>query len=94
MSEDINDLTIEYEEDGKILTRELDKVILSKGAWATLIFRYQTWTEKNQAYSEDKYVIQRYRKTGGVYKRQSKFNISNSAQAQKIIDALSGWIED
>ena len=41
MSETPDDITIEYEEDGQILVRELDKVILSKGAWTTLLFRYQ-----------------------------------------------------
>jgi hypothetical protein len=29
---------------------------------------------------------------GGEYKQQSKFNISSSAQAKKLIDALQTWI--
>ena len=43
MVSDVNDLTINYEEDGVLVVKELDKQILSKGAWATLIYRYQQW---------------------------------------------------
>ncbi len=39
MSEHVDELSIQYEEDGEVLVRELDKVILSKGAWATILFR-------------------------------------------------------
>ena len=41
MSSTPDEITIEYEESGQILIKELDKVILSKGAWTTILFRYQ-----------------------------------------------------
>ena len=41
MASDVDELTVNYEEGGELLSREMDKVILSKGAWATIIFRYQ-----------------------------------------------------
>ena len=43
MSSTIDDLTIQYEENGTVLVKELDKAVLTKGAWATLVFRYQQW---------------------------------------------------
>lgn len=86
-------LTVEYEENGQILTKELDKVILSKGAWTTILFRYQELDTDTDAYGPDKYTIRRYRKSGGEYRMQSKFNISSSDQARKIVEALSGWLE-
>ncbi len=43
MSETIDDLTIAYSEDGTETTRELGKEVLSKGAWTTIMFRYQDW---------------------------------------------------
>lgn len=92
MNETIDDLTVEYEENGQLLIKELDKAILSKGAWATVLFRYQQWQPDTDDYGPDKYVIQRYKKSGGEYKRQSKFNISSSDQARKIVDALSAWL--
>lgn len=94
MSDRVEDLTVEYEENGQILVKELDKVILSKGLWATVLFRYQDWQPSKQTYGADKYVIRRYQKSGGEYRQKSKFVISSAEQAKKIIAALQGWIED
>ena len=94
MAEKVEDLTIEYVEDGVTVTKELDKVILSKGAWSTVIFRYQDIDRAKEEYGPEKYSIRRYRKQNGEYRQQSKFNISSKEQAQKIIDALSGWMVD
>lgn len=92
MNESVEDLTVEYEENGQLLIKELDKVVLSKGAWATLLFRYQEWRPETGDYGPDRYVIRRYKKSGGEYRNQSKFTISSADQARKIVDALTGWI--
>ncbi|MDO5484584.1 MAG: hypothetical protein Q4F27_06705 [Desulfovibrionaceae bacterium] len=92
MNETIDDLTVEYEENGQILIKELDKVVLSKGAWSTILFRYQEWRPESSDYGPDKYVIRRYKKMGGEYRQQSKFTISSADQARKIVDALQGWL--
>lgn len=92
MNETIDDLTINYEENGQLLIKELDKAPLSKGANVTIVFRYQEWRPEQDCYGPDKFVIQRYRKLGGEYKRQSKFNISSVNQARKLVEALSGWL--
>ena len=94
MNETVDDLTVEYEENGQILVKEIDKVILSKGSWATVLFRYQNYQPESGDYGPDKYVIQRYKKTGGEYRRQSKFNISGAEQARKIVNALSAWLSN
>ena len=91
MAENVDDITIDYEEDDVLIVKELDKVILSKGAWSTIIFRYQQWDRKKQEYGPDRYTIRRYRKLHGNYQAQGKFNISSKDQAQKIIDALQKW---
>ena len=93
MSADVKELTVTYEEDGVETTRELDKVILSQGTWATIIFRYQDLNRQKQEYGPDKYTIRRYQKRNGEYRLQSKFNISNTDQAKKIIEALQKWID-
>ena len=94
MAETLEDLTVEYEENGRVLVKELDKVPLTKGAWATIVFRYQQLDPQTDTYGPDKYVIQRYKKVGGEYRRQSKFNISSSEQAQKLVNILAGWLAD
>jgi hypothetical protein len=92
MASEIDQISINYEEDGVLIVKELDKVILSRGAWATILFRYQQWEAAKNAYSGDRFTIRRYRKVKGNYMQQSKFNISSADQAKKIVDALSQWI--
>lgn len=93
MSERAEDLTVSYTEDGIETTRELDKVILSKGSWTTILFRYQEWDRAKGDYGPEKYSIRRYQKRSGEYRQQSKFNISSRAQAEGLIKALQGWLE-
>ncbi|MEJ2453783.1 MAG: hypothetical protein P8103_06445 [Candidatus Thiodiazotropha sp.] len=85
------ELTISYTEDGTEIVKELDKVILSKGAWTTILFRYQEWDRAKGAYGPDKYSIRRYQKRSGEYLPKSKFNISSKDQAKAIIEALQAW---
>lgn len=94
MSANIDELTISYSEGGIELVRELDKAILTKGAWTTIIFRYQDWDRAKEAYGPDRYTIRRFQKRNDRYQPKAKFNISSADQARKIIAALQGWIED
>ncbi|MFB1489487.1 MULTISPECIES: hypothetical protein [unclassified Thiocapsa] len=94
MAERIEDLTVTYTEDGIDTTKEIDKVVLSKGSWTTILFRYQDWDRAKEAYGPDKYTIRRYQKRSGEYRQQSKFNISSRAQAQALVEALQGWLTD
>ncbi len=93
MSESIDELTVNYEEDGILTTEELDKKVLSKGAWSTILFRFRVWDFKADAYGPDKYTIRRYQKRNGVYQQKSRFNISSVDQAKKIIDVLTEWVD-
>ena len=94
MFSDIDDITIDYEEDGVQVVQELDKVVLSRGAWVTIIFRYRQWEQAKGDYGPDRFTIRRYRKMNDEYRQQAKFNISSLDQARKIVEALSAWIED
>jgi len=88
----VDDLTVNYEEEGVLVVEELDKVILSRGAWATVIFKYRQWQRGKGDYGPERFTIRRYRKIGGEYRQQAKFNISSVDQARKIIEALSAWV--
>ncbi len=93
MSETIDDLTIAFTEDGTETVKELGKEVLSKGAWTTILFRYQEWDRTKQVWGADKYSIRRYQKRNNQYWMKSKFNISSDDQARKIIETLSGWVK-
>ena len=94
MASTVDELTITYTEDGVDIAKELDKEILSKGAWSTVIFRYQEWNRAKGEYGGDKYSIRRYQKRNGEYMQKSKFNISSRDQAKNIIAALEKWTEE
>jgi hypothetical protein len=94
MASDVNDITIKFEENNIVKVKELDKVILTKGAWATLMFKYQQWNAKDEKYGPDCYSIRRYQKRSGNYMQKSKFNISSKDQAKKIIEVLQTWTSE
>jgi hypothetical protein len=92
MAENIDDLTVNYEdEEGKLLVKELAKEVLTKGSWSTIMFLYQDYDSRKESYSDPKVTIRRYRKSGGQFRQQSKFNISSGKQALQIVDILRKW---
>lgn len=92
MADKIEDLTVNYEEGGVQLVKELDKIVLSRGAWSTVLYRYQEWDAKSGDFGPEKYTIRRYQKRYGEFKQKSKFNISSKDQAAKLVEALQSWI--
>ena len=92
MATTIDELTVNYTEDGVLVVKELDKEVLSKGAWSTVLYRYQDWDRRKEAYGPEKYTIRRYQKRNGEFIQKSKFNVSSRAQAEKIIEVLQAWI--
>lgn len=93
MSDNVDELTVNYEEDGTLVVKELDKEVLTKGSWATLLFRYQEFDQAKGEFGPDKFTIRRYQKRNGQYQAKAKFNISSVAQAEKIVETLSKWIK-
>ena len=89
----LDEISIEFENNGVISPKEVNREVLSKGAWSTIMFLYQDYDYKKEEYGELKVSIRRYQKKSGKYIQQSKFNISSAKQAGKIIEALKGWYE-
>ncbi len=94
MASDVNDITIQYEEEGQVLVQQLDKEILTKGAWATILFRYKNWSRAKNEFAKEMFTIRRYQKRNGEYLPKSKFNISSAEQAKKIITTLEKWVDE
>jgi hypothetical protein len=91
MSDAIDQLTVNWEEDGELRVKELKKHVLSKGAWATLMFLYQEYDKKTNEFRPPKITIRRYRKRNDQYMYQSKFNISSEAQGKEIARVIEEW---
>jgi hypothetical protein len=92
MTETIDDLTIAFTEDGVEKVRELGKEVLSKGAWTTILYKYEEWVPSKETFGPVKYSIRRYQKRNNAYWQKSKFNISSDDQARKIVDILNDWM--
>jgi len=91
VAETVDELTINYEDNGDLLVKELDKEILTKGAWTTIMFLYQDLDRKTKEYGIKKISIRRYKKVSGVYRQQSKFNIGSEKQAKQIVETINKW---
>jgi len=92
MAERIEELTFDYRNEENVLVRrEVDRAVLSKGAWATIMYLYQDLDRRAGTYKPAKVSIVRYRKNNGVYRKQSSFNISSEKQGRAIMEVLDRW---
>jgi hypothetical protein len=91
MAEGAEDFSYNYEDEGKLVREELKKEILTKGAWATVMFLFRELDRKSDKWGPPKISIVRFKKAGGVYRKQSSFNISSEKQARQIISTMEKW---
>jgi hypothetical protein len=71
--------------------KQLDKVVLTKGSWSTLMFLYQELDKASGAFRAPKIAIVRFKKFKGSYRKQSSFNVSSEKQARQITEVFEGW---
>ncbi len=89
----IEAISINYEEDGILVVKEIEKEMISKkGSFVTMLFRYQDWQAKKEEYSADKFAIRRYQKRNGEYRVIAKFSLTDMDQAKELIQVLSKWV--
>jgi len=91
MAETLDEISYDYEEDGKKVRKEVAREVLSKGAWATMMFLFQELDRKTEVWRAPKVAIVRYKKWNGQYRKQSGFNISSEKQARQIMASLDKW---
>ncbi|HNZ04133.1 MAG TPA: hypothetical protein PLY68_04395 [Myxococcota bacterium] len=90
-SEEIDEITVEYEEDGIQVVREEAKKVIARGAWPVLMFKYREWSRSDNDFGEPRYTIRKYRKRDGTYRLEAKFNIGKPEQAAEIARTLAEW---
>jgi hypothetical protein len=91
MAETLEELTYNYEEDGTLVRKELDRAILTKGGWTTMMFLFQELDRKSGKFRPPKMAIVRFKKSKGSYRKQSSFNISSEKQARQIVGVFDSW---
>ncbi len=93
MAENINDITVNYEEEGELLVEELDKVILNRGAWTSIVFRYRERNRQSGEMGPPKATLRRYQKYQGVFKKRDAINLSADA-ARTLSTVLQTWLNE
>jgi len=91
MAETLDELTYDYEDEGVLVRKQLDKIVLTKGSWATLMFLYQELDKAAGTFRAPKIAIVRFKKFKGSYRKQSSFNVSSEKQARQITEVFEGW---
>jgi hypothetical protein len=91
MAETLEELTYDYEDEGTLVRKEIDRAVLTKGGWATIMFLFQELDRASGKFRAAKMAIVRFKKSKGVYRKQSSFNISSEKQARQIAEVFERW---
>ncbi len=90
MASDYDDLTIQYEEEGRVVVEELEKVVLQKGVWCTILYLYRQLDPKSGEFGPPKAALRRYQKTHGYYRKRDSVNLSEKS-APLLVAKLRDW---
>ncbi len=91
MSDALDELTYDVEEDGVLVRRQLERVVLGGGAWATVMFLYEERDRKSGAFGAPKISVARFKKFRGTYKRHAAFTLASVEQARALTDTFERW---
>ncbi|MDR1577994.1 MAG: hypothetical protein LBT86_07200 [Deltaproteobacteria bacterium] len=91
MAENIAEITVDLENEGETLVEQLDKHVLTKGVWSTIIFRYRERNRKTNEFGPPKATLRRYQKFKGVYRKRDAVNLTMDS-AKSLILVLNDWI--
>ena len=91
MPDTLEELTYDYEDEGVLVRTQIDRAVLTKGGWATVMFLFQELDRAKGKFRPPKMAIVRFKKSKGSYRKQSSFNISNEKQARQIAEVFEKW---
>ena len=95
MADTVDEITINWsDENGTLVRKEIEKEVLTKGSWSTIMYLFQELNRQTGEYNPPKVSIRRYQKSSEGYRDRSKFNISNAKQAYQIMDVLKKWFPE
>jgi hypothetical protein len=94
MAETIDEITYDYEDEGKVVRRTLKKEVLTRGGWSTIMFLYEDLDRKTGKFGAPKVAIVRFKKWQGTFRKQSSFAISSEKQARQLMGVLEKWLPE
>jgi len=90
MTETIDEITINYEEEGILVIEELEKVVLNRGAWTTILFLYRERNRQTGEFGPPKAGLRRYQKFRGFFRKRDAINLSDKTVGT-LMEKLSEW---
>jgi hypothetical protein len=91
MAHSLDELTVNWEEDGELKVRELKRHVLSEhGSWATVLFLFEE--RAADGFRPPKVQIRRYQKRKGGWIFHSKFVLPSAEQAREAAETILSWL--
>lgn len=91
--DDPDELTYDLEDDGRLVRRQLDRRLWTRGAWATGIYRFEELDPATGAWRPARAALVRFRKLHGGWKRHAAINLS-AAVAGELGATLARWFAE
>ena len=92
MTESIDEITINYEEDGILVIEELEKIVLNRGAWTTILFLFRERDRRTGEFGLPKAGLRRYQKFRGLFRKRDAINLSEKT-AKILLEKLTEWFD-
>ena len=89
--EDLDDVTVELEQDGDLVVRQEARAVLSRGAWPILAFLYRE-RDRDGAFGPPRVTLRKFRRQHDAWRPESKMNLSLE-EAKSLSAALQAWID-
>jgi hypothetical protein len=90
-SDALDDLSYDQEDDGVLVREQLERVVLARGPWGTVMFLFRELDRETDTWRAPKMAIVRFQKWKGGYRKHSAFNVANAAQARELSDVFARW---
>jgi hypothetical protein len=90
-SDDLDDLTYDQEVDGVLARKQLDRVVLTRGAWATVLFLYVQLDRATGDHGAPKVAVVRFQRSRGGWRKHAAFTLATADDARALADVLARW---
>ncbi len=89
--EELDDIRWDWEEDGRLVRRELDRRTFARGGWATVLFLFQELDLERDAWQPAKVAVVRFQKLRGLWKKHAAWNLAGETDVASVVEALTAW---
>ncbi|HVU50233.1 MAG TPA: hypothetical protein VHL80_06085 [Polyangia bacterium] len=90
-SDALDELSYDQEDDGVLVREQLERVVLARGSWATVMFLFRELDRETGAWRAPKMAVVRFQKRQGGYRKHSAFNVASAEQARELAAVLARW---